>query len=76
LGKELKSTTQRGIDCLEVALGELTDVMRDNLRTVVREEAKDVKEKLGEIHQSIERHSSTAASSQSAGGKLNVLSLN
>ena len=53
LGRELKSTTQE-VQSLEKA---------------VREESQDIKDQLGEMHQSIERLSSSAGTSQTAGGQ-------
>ena len=78
LEKELKNATQEvqeGIDNLEKELGEKTDVISANviqsLQTTVHEEAKDLKDQLGDMHRSIlDRLSSSAAGSQSAGGGL------
>ena len=73
--EDLKTTTQQvqeGIDRLGVGLGEKIDVIRENVQclpTAVREEAQDIKNQLGEVHQSIvDRLSSSATSSQSAAG--------
>ena len=55
--EKLKNTTTEGMDMME---------------TVVREEAQDIKDQLGQIHQSIDRLSSSAASSQPAGGRLKL----
>ena len=71
LEEELKNTTQEmreGIDRLETGTG----VVRDNvqcLQTAVRQEAKDIKGQLGEMHQSINRLRSSGDASQSAAGK-------
>jgi len=72
---QLERTSQRGMNCLEARLGEKTDTVREDvqcLQTVLREEAKDIKEHLGEMHQSIDRLSSTATSSQSTGAHLRL----
>ena len=72
LEKELKNKTeevQEGVDRLGVGLGEKTDEITENvqcLQTAVRE----AKDQLGEMHQSIDRLSSSAASSQSAAGNM------
>ena len=50
-------TTQEGLGMIE---------------TVVREEAQDIKDQLGQMHQLIDRLSSSAASSQSTGGKPKI----
>ena len=49
--------------------------MKTKLETVVSNEAKEIKDQLGEMHQSIDRLSSSAADSQVAGGKSNFFLL-
>ena len=53
LGRELKTTSQ-GVQALE---------------KTVREESQDIKDQLGEMHQSIDRLSSSAGTSQTGGGQ-------
>lgn len=69
---QLERTSQRGMNCLEARLGEKTDAVREDvqcLQTILQEH-------LGEMHQSIDRLSSTATSSQSTGGRLKFTFLN
>jgi len=40
----------------------------EELKTTFRQDARDIKDRLGEVHQSIDRLSSSAAGSQSGGG--------
>ena len=78
---ELKSkidTVQDGMAHLETSLKDVDGGIEDNrqlmqervgdLETTVREEAQDIKDQLGEMHQSIDRLSSSAGTSQTTGG--------
>jgi len=71
---ELKSTTkemQDGMERLETSLKVVDRGMEEKvggLGTTVREEAQDIKDELDEIHQSIDRLSSFARSSQTTAG--------
>ena len=49
--------------------GQVIEEKAQCLETAVREEAKDIKDQLGEVHQSIDRLSSSAGGSQAAGGQ-------
>ena len=69
--EELKTTTQEEMARLGVGIGESMNVVTEKvhcLRTAVRQEAQDIKDQLGQMHQSIDRLSSSAAGSQSGGG--------
>ena len=46
-----------------------------NVQCLVKEEAQDIKDKLGEMHQSIDGLRSSAGNSQAAGGKLKMTSM-
>ena len=77
---ELKSTMkemQDGMERLETSLKgdggieENTQLIQEKvggLETTVREEVQDIKDQLGEMHQSIDRLSSSAGTSQTTGG--------
>ena len=70
MGKERANTTQEGIDRLQVGLGENADVIAKKLQCL-QKEAKDVRVQLEEMHQLTD---SSAAGSQSSGGRLNSCS--
>ena len=67
------------VQCLETTFLEkvqdMKEDMKTKLETVVSNEAKEIKDQLGEMHQSIDRLSSSAADSQVAGGKSNFFLL-
>ena len=72
LGDELKSSTkeiQEGIERLETSVQEELEGSTHVLETAVREEAQDIKDQLTELYQSVDRLSSSAGSSQAAGGQ-------
>ena len=76
--EELKSTIEKGMERLETSLKgvdggieDYTQVMGNKvqcLETTVREESQDIKDQLGEMHQSIDRLSSSTGASQTTGG--------
>ena len=78
---ELKATIEKvqdGMTRLETSLKDVDGGIEDNtqliqekvggLETTVREEAQDIKDQLGEMHQSIDRLSSSTCASQTTGG--------
>ncbi len=69
---ELKNTSQK-VQCLEKAVREEAQDIKDQLGGELKTEAQDIKDKLDEVHQSIDGLRSTAGSSQAAGGKLKCL---
>ncbi len=81
LGEELKTTTLEVQKSLETSLKGINEVKEGLegtthvLEATVREEAQDIKDKLEEVHQSIDKLNSQAEGSGSSGGNL-VQSLN
>ncbi|KAL9959072.1 hypothetical protein ACROYT_G036153 [Oculina patagonica] len=67
---ELKSTTQE-VQCVEKAVRELKTTAQ-HVQGLVREEAQDIKDKLDEMHQSIDGLRSTAGGSQASGVQFRV----
>ncbi len=61
---------QGGLEKLETSVQGGLEGTTHILETAVREEAQDIKYQLGEMHQSVDRLSSTAGDPQAAGGQL------
>ena len=72
--------TREGMERLETSVREEAQDIKDQLggelkttsqdvQSLVREETQDIKDQLGEMHQSIDRLSSSAGTSQAAGGQ-------
>ena len=71
--EELKSSSkevQEGMERLEASIQGGFEGTTHVIKTTVREEAKDIKDQLGELHQSIERLNSEDRGPQAAGGQL------
>ena len=68
---ELKNATQEGMERLEIGLRAAHEGLEDkthSIKTAVREEAKDIKDQLETVQQSIDRLGSSADGSQASGG--------
>jgi len=73
---DLKTTSQDVQNLVREEAQDIKDQLEGELKTtsqdvqnLVREEAQDIKDQLGEMHQSIDRLSSSAGTSQAAGGE-------
>ena len=74
-GKFLESAVRAEAKGVKDHFGGELKTTTQNIQCLVREEAQDIKDKLGEMHQSIDSLGSSAGSSQATGGRLKTTSL-